>query len=738
MKLRNLKIGAKLGMAFGTMIVLMAGLAGTSVWLMIGAQHPRAAVRNPSPIAEIGRAACSTLRFVPHTPPSRPTHGRKSGERSREESFRLLVESVKDYAIFMLDREGYVLTWNAGAERIKGYTAEDIVGRHFSTFYPAAALERNHPQYELDVATREGRFEEEGWRVRKDGTLFWANVVITALRDADGTLLGFGKVTRDLTQRREAEESLRQSEERFRLLVEGVRDYAIFMLDPNGYIATWNAGAQRIKGYAADEIIGEHFSKFYPADAIDSGWPEHELQVATAEGRFQDEGWRLRKDGSRFWANVTITALHDDDGRLRGFAKLTRDLTDAKHAQALQASDSHRDEMLEAERSARMEAQRTARMKDEFLATLSHELRTPLNAILGWTQLLRQSHATKPGDVQHGLEVIERNARAQVQLVDDLLDLSRILAGQVRLDVQRIALADVIAAAVESALPTAHAKSVRLEKLLDPRGSIVAGDPARLQQVVWNLLSNAVKFTPKGGRVQVLLERVDSHIEISVVDTGIGIPLQFLPHVFERFSQKDGTTSRDYGGLGLGLAICKQLVELHGGTIHAKSRGEGQGSTFTVKLPLLVVHDEPETGRAHPTHPSEGEALLLPGLKGVSVLVVDDEKDARELVTRILENQGARVTALASAEEALRAIEVNPPDVLVSDIGMPVTDGYQLMRKIRSTEAKGRRLPALALTAFARAEDRKRAMLAGYQAHLAKPFDTAELVLMVADLAARH
>jgi CheY-like chemotaxis protein len=351
--------------------------------------------------------------------------------------------------------------------------------------------------------------------------------------------------------------------------------------------------------------------------------------------------------------------------------------------------------------------------------------------------LLRQAEATKPEDVQHGLEVIERNARAQVQLVDDLLDLSRILAGQVRLDVQRIALADVIAAAVESALPTAHAKGVRLEKLLDPRGSVVGGDPARLQQIVWNLLSNSIKFTPKGGRVQVLLERVDSHIEISVVDTGIGIPLNFLPHVFERFSQKNSTASRDYGGLGLGLAISKQLVELHGGTIHAKSRGEGHGSTFTVKLPLLVVHDEVETERAHPTHPSEGENLLLPGLKGVSVLVVDDEKDARELVTRILQNQGAKVTALGSAEEALRAIEVSPPDVLVSDIGMPVTDGYQLMRTIRATEPKGRRMPALALTAFARAEDRKKAMLAGYQSHLAKPFDTAELVLMVADLAAR-
>jgi PAS domain S-box-containing protein len=665
-----------------------------------------------------------------------PHHPTPLNTEPVDSAFRLLVESVRDYAIFMLDTQGYILTWNAGAERIKGYKASEIIGQHFSQFYPAPAVERGHPQYELRVAEAEGRFEEEGWRVRKDGSLFWANVVITALRDKTGTLRGFGKVTRDLTQRREHEESLRQSEERFRLLVEGVADYAIFMLDANGFIATWNAGAERIKGYKADEIIGQHFSKFYPQDANESGWPAHELQVASKEGRFQDEGWRIRKDGTRFWANVTITALRDESGRLRGFAKLTRDLSERKRSESLQVSGEQHEEMLEAERAARMEAQRAVRMKDEFLATLSHELRTPLSAILGWTQLLRSG--AEPKDVQHGLAVIERNARAQVQLIDDLLDLSRILAGQVRLDVQRLALIDVIAAAVESALPAAHAKGIRLEKILDPGGSLISGDPARLQQVVWNLLNNAIKFTPKGGRVQVLLERVNSHIEVSVVDTGIGIPPNFLPHVFERFTQKDSTTSRTHGGLGLGLAISKQLVELHGGTIQAKSRGEGQGATFTVKLPLLVVHDESlDAKRVHPTHEAEPENMLLPTLTGVRVLVVDDEADARELVSRLLQQQGARVSVSPSAEDALRQLKISTPDVLVSDVGMPNMDGYQLMRQIRSMETRERRLPALALTAFARAEDRKRAMLAGYQAHIAKPFDAAELVLLVADLATR-
>ncbi len=665
----------------------------------------------------------------------------KKGDLQRsEERFRLLVESVRDYAIFMLDTDGRVLTWNAGAQRFKGYRADEIIGQHFSRFYPAEALASGLPEHELKVATATGVFEDEGWRVRKDGTLFWANVVITAMRDARGELIGFAKVTRDLTQRRAHEEELRRSEERFRLLIEGLAEYAIFMLDPNGQVATWNIGAERIKGYTAAEIVGRHFSIFYPDEVKESRWPEHELQVAAEKGSFIDTGWRVRKDGTTFWANVTITALRDDTGKLLGYAKLTRDLTEAKRIEAIESINQQREEMLDAERSARMTAQRATRLKDEFLATLSHELRTPLSAILGWTQVLLRGAIPKgPEEQRRAIEVIDRNARAQVQLIDDLLDLSRIMTGKLRLDLHQVAFSSVVEAAVDSAKPAAEAKNIRLRAILGAGQDIVSADSSRLQQVVWNLLTNAIKFTPKGGQVQVLLQRVNSHLELSVSDTGIGIPANYLPHVFDRFSQKDTSTTRAFGGLGLGLAICKQLVELHGGTITAVSEGEGRGATFSVHLPVSIVQlNNTSTPRVHPTteaHP--GEDLSLPRLDGEHVFAIDDEPDARDLLRTVLEDQGAKVTSFVSAEDALEALKTLKPTVLICDVGMPKMDGYQLIRKLRAEESRSDRIPALALTAFARAEDRKRSLIAGYQAHLAKPFDVGELILVIAGLVGR-
>ncbi|MDB5328486.1 MAG: sensor hybrid histidine kinase [Phycisphaerales bacterium] len=401
-----------------------------------------------------------------------------------------------------------------------------------------------------------------------------------------------------------------------------------------------------------------------------------------------------------------------------------------------------RESLLDSERSARTEAERVSRMKDEFLATLSHELRTPLNAILGWSQILRSSPPDSD-EINEGLDVIERNARSQAQIIEDLLDMSRIISGKIRLDVQRLDVASVIQAALDTVRPAATAKGVRLHVVLDPNTGPVSGDPGRLQQTLWNLLSNAIKFTPKGGRVQVLLERVNSHVEISVSDTGQGIKSEFLPYVFDRFRQADASTTRQHGGLGIGLALVKQLVELHGGTVRAKSLGEGAGSTFVLTLPLTILHAEPDdaAARRHPAHP------VQPGIphdacvriEGIRVLVIDDEPDARALVRRLLEDCHAKVQMAGSASEALECLQtVGPFDVIVSDIGMPGEDGYSLIRRIRAlSRDRGGQTPAIALTAYARSEDRMRSVIAGFQMHIPKPVEPAELITMVASLAGR-
>ena len=534
--------------------------------------------------ALVARLALSPMRGTQREEPQPPPD-------HSEERFRLLVESVTDYAILMLDPTGRVLSWNKGAEEIKGYNASEIIGEHFSRFYPADAIASGWPEYELRVAAQQGRFEDEGWRVRKDGTRFWANVIITALRD-ERELVGFAKVTRDLTLRRQQEDSLRQSEERFRLLVEGVRDYAIYMLDSSGNVITWNPGAERIHGYSAGEVIGQHLSKLHIVETDQGRRPEHELEVASTEGRFEEEGWRVRKDGSIFWASVVITALRDETEGLRGFATLVHDLSDRRRTEALEEDATRRETMLEVERSARIVAQRAVELKDQFLATVSHELRTPLNAILGWTQVLRVPHKVSAQDVERGMDVIDRNARAQAQLIEDLLDFNRMIEGRLRLDLQQVSLINVVRQAIESLELAARAKALRLESTFDPIEEAISGDPGRLRQIAWNLLSNAIKFTPSGGTVRVLLQRVSSGIELTVSDTGVGIEANFLPHVFERFSQQDSSTGRADGGLGLGLAISKQLVERHGGSIRPKSDGEGKGATFIVTLPVASTRPE--------------------------------------------------------------------------------------------------------------------------------------------------
>ncbi|MBA2502021.1 MAG: response regulator, partial [Pyrinomonadaceae bacterium] len=387
---------------------------------------------------------------------------------------------------------------------------------------------------------------------------------------------------------------------------------------------------------------------------------------------------------------------------------------------------------------ARQRVEETNRLKDEFLATVSHELRTPLTAIIGWSSLLRSGKLDETNSA-NALETIERNGKAQSQLIEDLMDVSRVITGKMRLDVHPVELIPIVEAAVDAVSLAAEAKEIRLQTLLDPAAGPISGDPARLQQIIWNLLSNAIKFTPKRGRVQLRLERVNSHIEIVVSDTGQGVSPEFLPFVFDRFRQADGATTRAHGGLGLGLAIVRHLVELHGGTVRVDSPGDGQGATFTVSLPLMIVHRAPDgEERRHPKAERAGEMMCPPELDGLRVLVVDDEPDARELLTVVLAQCGAEVTTAASVLDALAALEESRPDVIVSDIGMPEEDGYSLIRQIRALpDDRGGRIPAAALTAYAGAEDRKRALLAGFQLHIPKPVEPTELVAVVATLAGR-
>ena len=405
----------------------------------------------------------------------------------------------------------------------------------------------------------------------------------------------------------------------------------------------------------------------------------------------------------------------------------------------LNSVNAERESLLVSERAARAQAEHISKMKDEFLSNLSHELRTPLNAIYGWSQILLAGGA-EPKDLEDGLFAIERNSRAQRQIIDDLLDMSEIISGKVRMNVQRTDLTPIVRAAVDTIRPAAMAKTIRLHVTVEPVASPVSGDPGRLQQIFWNLLSNAIKFTPKDGRIQVLLERVHSHLEVSVVDSGEGIGAEFLPHVFDRFEQEDNSIARRHGGLGLGLSITKHLVELHGGTIRAQSAGPNQGATFVVILPLLgVPAARVESDRSAPNLKWSGAASsairdLDLSLSGVKVLVVDDEVDSRVLVQRVLERCGAVVRTAASAAEALSAIEVEKPDVLVSDIGMPGENGYELIRQVRSRGGHGSSIPALALTAYASSEDRLKAVRAGFQMHIAKPVEAVELLTIVSSL----
>jgi len=650
------------------------------------------------------------------------------------DDFALLVDSVRDYAMLLLSPTGEIQSWNAGARLITGYEPDEAIGKHFSMLYLHEDIAAGKPKRELEVALADGRVEDEGWRRRKDDSYFWTNTVITAIREKDGTLRGFSKVARDLTIRRKAEETLRQSEEVFRLLVASVKDYAIFLLDPEGHITTWNAGAQRIKGYTPEEIIGRHFSAFYPEEDKLDQKPERELEIAKEYGSVEDEGWRLRKDGTRFWANVIITAVHDEHGKLRGFAKVTRDMTERKRAEEMQralfdqreARFHAEEERRRAEASYRV-AQEANRAKDEFLMTLSHELRTPMTAILGWSRLLPTMSPTDAG-FRDAVSAISRSAQLQARLIDDVLDVSRIVSGKLRLELETVEIEKVIVGAIEAVQPSADARHISLLSAFAPNLATTIADSTRLQQVIWNLLSNAVKFTPKGGTILVEARRTSSHVQISVKDNGEGIDPQFLPHIFEPFRQAENPSTRLHGGLGLGLSIVRYLIEAHGGNVAADSPGRGLGTTFTVTLPVGALKVE-STKHFTPVLQEPRAPIVTGRLAGVDVLVIDDDREARELVRAALRQAGANVIAVESAGLALNELATRRPDLILTDIAMPMMDGYALAREIRKrTELSKSKLVALSAFPVSRQANSD----AGFDEYLTKPIDPFELVDAVA------
>lgn len=530
--------------------------------------------------------------------------------QERADLFRLLVERVQDYAIFALDSDGNILTWNTGAERLKGYEAKDIVGRHFSVFYTAEDRQAGRPASLLETATESARVEDEGWRVRQDGTRFWANVLITALRDDNGRLVGFAKITRDMTAKRAADEMIRESEERFRLLVHSVEDYAIFMLDPTGRITTWNAGAERIKGYTAEEITGQHFSVFYTAEDLASGKPSKELVTAVEAGHYEEEGWRVRKDGTRFWANVVLTPIRRNDGGVAGFAKVTRDLTQRRAADERAMMDAQR---IAAEEGARAAAEQRAhelrslteqlraqtvelerrtaeaeagnRSKSDFLAAMSHELRTPLNAIAGYTELMQAGVGGPLTEAQHDqLNRIQRSQRHLLGIINDILNFSRIEAGKVSYAIGPIGMQELVDSVAPMIEPQARKKRLRLRMNRCSPALTARADRSKVEQILLNLLSNAVKFTEEGGEITISCGTEGDHVWLKVSDTGIGIPAGQLESIFAPFTQVGRSLASPMEGTGLGLAISRDLARAMRGELIAESR-EGRGSTFTLSLP---------------------------------------------------------------------------------------------------------------------------------------------------------
>jgi PAS domain S-box-containing protein len=677
-----------------------------------------------------------------------------------------VVESSDD-AIVSKDLTSIILSWNKAAERLFGYTAAEAIGQSIRMLIPA---DRQSEEDAVLARIREGESVShyETIRQHKDGTLIPISLTVSPIYDAEGRVIGASKIARDIREREQLMAAARQHAEDTEKLSQ-IGAVVASTLDRDSVVQKVTDAATELTRAefgaffynVIDDKSGEAFMLYSlsgaPREAF-AGFPQPRATAIFAP-TFHGEGpvrlddvttdVRYGKNAPfygmpaghlpvRSYLAVPVKGIGGDVLGGLFFGHSTPGRFTEQHQRLATGVAAWAAVALENARLYK-QAQDANRMKDEFLAVLSHELRTPLNAIVGYSRLLRAG-MLPPDQVERGFETLDRNATLLTQIVEDVLDVSRIVAGKIRLDVQAVDLPVVVDNAVATMQPAADAKSVRVQTLIDPRVGPVSGDPHRLQQVVWNLLSNAVKFTPKGGRVQVRLERINSHVEVTVSDTGIGIRADFLPHVFERFRQGDSGPTRSAGGLGLGLAIVREIVQLHGGTVHAASGGLNQGATFTITFPLMIVHQE--EGAARREHPRTAVSRVLSvtaDLNGVRVVAVDDDQDSLGLLRAALESAGAEVTTLSSPLLVLETLARVKPDVLVADLGMPEMDGFELIRTIRrQADPAVRDVPAAALTAFARSEDRTKALQEGFEMHLAKPVDPGELVASVARLARRY
>lgn len=657
---------------------------------------------------------------------------------SRRQSERALRESEELYratfanapvGVAHVGLDGRWLRFNDAICAITGYTREELYTKTFADITHPDDIEADWAQAQRLVTGEISTYSMEKRYLRSDGSIVWVNLTVSLLRDTNQQPLHYISVVEDITARKQAEEALRAREAE----LESIINQTPFMLTrcsrdlryrfiSHAYAAMIGLSPEEVEGKPIAEIMGE--------EGFKTILPHLEKVLAGQRVEYESEV-PFQKAGVRSLQVVYMPEM-DEQENVKGWIASILDVTDRKRA------EKERLHLLASERAAREQAEAANRAKDEFVAMISHEIRSPLNSILGWAQMLRTGKFDAV-ETARAVEVIERNARAQLQLIEDLLDISRVITGKLTLEVRTVELGQIIENALESIRPAAEAKAIQLQVQLAARDQLLTGDPNRLQQIVWNLLSNAVKFTPTQGRIEVTLERIADQLQLTVRDSGLGISPEFLPFVFDRFSQANTSSERKYSGLGLGLAIVRHLVELHGGTIHADSEGEGQGATFTVRFPLRAAQSQ-TSDVAQTTFGSEYDTALIDAIRldGLRVLVVDDEAESRELVLAILTQRRVEVKACASAAEALAILEQWQPAVVISDIAMPEEDGYGFIKKLRALEAtRGWKIPAVALTGYARREDRRRTLAAGFQVHIPKPVEAVELIVVIASLAGR-